>query len=176
MSRILSFRARQGLDAQSSPDTEVVLAAIVHPALTDPLRLSSDPTSLISERPYLRGTWSRWEADEPAPAPYLFVGLAAVLPDVATDAPMAASIAFQLQDSALAEQMLTTSEAGTLHMATVLAATPDTVEEEYRDLDMVAFETDGDVALVQFSREDADTEPAPATRFTIDRFPGLFAR
>ena len=174
MSRVISFRARQGQNAQSSPDTEAVLAAIVHPALPEPVRLSSDPTSLISEKPYLRGTWSRWEASEPAA--YLFVGMVAVLPDVATDAPMAASIAFQLPDPAIAGAMLTASEPGTLHLATVLAATPDTVEEEYRDLAMTAFETDGDMAAVQFSREDGDTEPTPPLRFTVDRFPGLFAR
>ncbi|MFX8797554.1 hypothetical protein ABTM57_19745, partial [Acinetobacter baumannii] len=60
--RILTLNTRRAVDATASDEVEIALIRITHPSIIDPVRLSTDPTSIVSIDPLIYGTYSTWLA------------------------------------------------------------------------------------------------------------------
>lgn len=173
MSRRVSLNARNMHDAAASSDVEVALFYITHPALSSPIRLSTDNADELSIDPYIRGTRSTWMGSNPATQGFAHIIADAVLPSDLDDAPAAGQIVIALTDQALVSAVRSTGTVPTIHIAVVLARTPDVIEFEVRDLDIVSAEINDAEVTLTFTRENIELEPCPAGRMTKDAFPGL---
>lgn len=172
--RRVSLNARRATDAALSSEVEVALIVITHPALSQPIRLSTDPTERISDAPLSYGTRSNWDGADPITDPYLFILASAELPDDLEDAPAAASIVLENADNRVAELLRSFTDQAVVHLAVVLASDPDLAEVEYRGLRMVSSSGDAGEVRIQISRQPIEDETVPMDRFTKHRFPGLF--
>ena len=172
--RRLSLLARAALDDPSSAEIEVALFTIEHPALAAPLRLSTDPTERLSSDPLIYGTRSSWMDADPETEPYLFVLASAELPGDQEDAPAAATIVLENVSNEIAATLRSFTDRPTIHMAIVLASSPDEIEAEWRGMKIVSAEGDAGEVQIALSREPVEEESVPTDRFTKDRFPGLF--
>lgn len=171
--RRLSLNARLAQDADLSDEVHVVLLQIEHPDLEAPIRLSTDNTERITTEPLVYGTRSRWRGANPAAEPFLWVVASALLPSDLDETPAAATIVLENLDAGMAVLLRSFTDVATLHMAVVLASSPDLVEAEWTDLQLLSAEiTAGEITL-QFSREEIELERFPSGRMTRDRFPGL---
>lgn len=168
------MNARQALDAASSAEVEVALFVIEHPSLASPVRLSTDPTERLSADPLIYGTRSNWFGANKVTEPYLFVLVSAELPGDQEDAPAAATLVLENVDNDIAKLLRSFTDRPVIHMAVVLASSPDLVEMECRDLRIVASEGDAGQVSLTLTRAPIEDETVPMDRFTRDRFPGLF--
>ena len=171
--RRLSLNARLAQDADLSDEIHVVLLQIEHPDLDAPIRLSTDNTERITTEPLVYGTRSRWRGANPMSEPFLWVVASALLPSDLDDAPAAATIMLENLDSGMAVLLRSFVDTATLHMAVVLASSPDLVEAEWTDLQLGSAEITGGEITLQFSREEIELERFPGGRMTRNRFPGL---
>ena len=173
MNRV-SLNARRAMEAASTDEVEVVLLQFEHPALEAPIRLTTDRTERISIEPLIYGTRSTWNGADPASEPYLFVVAAAELPSDLEDAAPGGAIVLSNLEPGLGAQLRAVTGPASVHMAVVLASSPDLLEREFRDLLLV--DVGGDAAEIRLtvSRRAITEELAPTDRFTKDRFPGLF--
>jgi hypothetical protein len=173
MSRTLSLTARSHGQAAQPEDVEVVLMQFDHDDLDAPIRISSDPTERLSTEPLRYGTRSSWNGTDPQAAPFYFLAAGFELPGDQEDAPAAVRIVLDLFDATLVTLLRSVSTQGTAHLAIVFAASPDTVEIEFRDLRITTVEY-GEQLVITCSRRPIEEEGVPAIRMTKDRFPGLF--
>lgn len=172
--RQVSLNARTAHDAASSAEVEVALFSIEHAALDAPIRLSTDPTERLTTDPLAYGTRSTWDDADPAAEPYLFVLATAQMPGDEEDAPSAATIVLDNVDADIAALLRSFTDRATIHMAVVLASSPDLVEVEYRDLKIVAADGTAAEVSLSISRAPIEEETVPMDRFTKGRFPGIF--
>lgn len=173
MPRRLSLNARLALDAPASSEVEAVLLVIEHPALEAPIRLSTDNTERLSVDPLYYGTRSRWRGANPLTDPYLWVVASALLPSDLDDQPASATIVLDNLDARMAELLRSITDPATVHMAVVLASSPDHIEQEFTDLRLVSHEISAGEIALQISREEIELEHFPGGRMSRDRFPGL---
>lgn len=169
----VSLNSRMMQDAPASGEIEVALFIITHPTLATPIRLSTDNADEISRDPYIRGTRSTWMGSDPLTEPFKHILAEAVLPSDLDDTPAAGQIVLALTDQALVTAVRSVTTVPTISMAVVLASSPDVIEFEVRDLDIVSHDINAGEVTLTFSREDIEQEPCPAGRFTKDNFPGL---
>jgi hypothetical protein len=162
--RRVSLNARTADLGPTTSEVEVALFMITHPELAKPIRLSTDPTERVTADPLMYGTRSAWMDSNPSTQPFLFVLASAQLPSDLEDAPAAATIVLENVDT----------ERPTVHMAVVLASSPDLVELEYRGLRIIGAEGNAGEVSLSLSRAPIEDETVPMDRFTKDRFPGLF--
>jgi hypothetical protein len=171
--RRLSLNARMAQDALASPEIEVVLFEITHPDLDAPIRLSTDNAERVSTDPLIYGTRSTWRGANPVTEPYLWVIASAVLPSDSQDDPGDARIVLDVLDAAYAEVLRSFTDLATVHMAGVLASSPDVIEVEVLDLKLTVAEiADTEVSLT-LTRENIELEYYPPGRMTRMKFPGL---
>ena len=172
--RRLSLNARMAIDPVSSDEIFVLLMEFAHPDLEDgPIRLSTDNAERISEDPLIYGTRSTWRGADPVSQPFLWIVASALLPSDQEDTPAAAQIVLENLDSEMVAVLRSFRTPATVNMAVVLADTPDLIEAEYLDLQLVSAEiSDGEIQL-SISRDEIELEPFPPARMTRDRFPGL---
>jgi len=173
MSRRISLNARQAHDDQSSAQIEVVLFEITHPALEAPIRLSTDNTEHLSSDPFTYGTRSAWRGADPLSDPYLWIIASAVVPDDNEDAPAASQIVLENLDARIAEILRSFTDQATVHMAVVLASTPDDIEGEWLDMRLMSAEGTASEITLSLSREEIELEYFPSGRMTRHKFPGL---
>lgn len=171
--RRVSLNARSAFDAATSDEVEIVLLQFEHSALAEPIRVSTDPTMRLATDPLMYGTRSSWMDADPLTEPFLFVLASAELPGDQEDAPPAAQIVLENVDNRIAEQLRSVVRRATVHMAVVLASSPDLPEVEYRNLKLMTAEGDASEITLQISRQPIEEEVVPMDRFTRDRFPGL---
>lgn len=171
--RRISLNARLAQDAQASAEIYVALFYITHPDLEAPVRLSTDNTVRLSEEPLTYGTRSTWMGSNPASQPFLWIVASTILPSDMEDAPPAGNIVLENLDDEIATVLRSFTDLATIHMAVVLASSPNVIEGEWRDLNIVAADIDAGEVMVSFSREDITDEYFPSGRMTRDRFPGL---
>lgn len=171
--RRLSLNARAAWDANSTGEIEVALFLIEHPLLAEPVRLSTDPTSRLSTEPLAYGTRSTWMGSDPLTEPFLFVLASAELPSDQADTPTAAAIVLENVTNEIAHVLRSFTDRATVHMAVVLASSPDLVEAEFRGLKIISAEGDAGEVTLSISRAPIEDETVPVDRFTKDRFPGL---
>ncbi|WP_126975032.1 hypothetical protein [Frigidibacter oleivorans] len=171
--RRLSLNARRAHDEPVSPDVEIALIHITHPALTHPIRLSTDPTVRLSVDPLAYGTRSTWMGADPLTEPYLFVLVSAELPSDLEDAPSEATLVLEAVTNDIARLLRSFTSRPLVSMAVVLASSPDLIETQYRDLRLVSSDGTASEVEIGLSRQPIEEEPFPSIRFTKDRFPGL---
>lgn len=173
MSRAISRAARDAQDAAATDDGEIVLIKFAHVDLDRPIRVSSDPTDVVSIDPYLRGTYSTWLTNDGSP--WLFVGMAVQPPDDAKDAPAQGSLVIDPLDTRIAEVLTSTITPARVDMAVVMRSSPDFVERQFRGLLLSNAEGYDGLISLSFSRRHEIDEACPAHRATKDRFPGMHA-
>ncbi|HBU15722.1 MAG: hypothetical protein A2092_13470 [Rhodobacteraceae bacterium GWE1_64_9] len=171
--RRVSLNARAIQDAQASAEIYVVLLEIIHPDLATPIRLSTDPTERIQADPLVYGTRSSWRGADPVQEPFLWVVASAILPSDMEDAPASGTIALEILDPEMARLVRSYTTRATIHMAVVLASSPDLIEGEWTDLQILSADIDTGEILLNFSREEVENELFPTGRMTRGRFPGL---
>ncbi|MFE3838892.1 hypothetical protein [Pseudogemmobacter sonorensis] len=172
--RRLSLNARLAQDAETGPEIYVVLFHIEHEDMAAPIRLSTDNTERISSDPDLiYGTRSSWRGADPGLEPFLWIIASAVLPSDLEDTPAAAKVVLENLDRELARLLRSFTTPATIHMAVVLADTPNLIEQEYAGLQLVSADMDAGEIAIAFSREEIELEYYPAGRMTRNRFPGL---
>ncbi len=172
--RRVSLNARQMQDAEASDDIPVVLFEITHPDLEKPIRLSTDNGAMISDDPLYYGTRSTWRDANPVTEPFLWVIASAVLPSDEEDAPAAGTLVLENLDSEMVRLVRSFTEIATIHIGVVLASSPDLIEDEYTDLQIVSCDIDAGEISLSFTREEIEAEYFPAGRMSRQRFPGLF--
>jgi hypothetical protein len=152
----------------------VALFIIEHSLLDAPIRLSTDPTERVSIDPLMYGTRSGWMGSDPATEPYLFVLASTEVPSDKEDAPAAATLVLENVNNDIAVLLRSFGDLATIHMAVVLAASPDVIEVEYRNLKIISANGTAAQVSLSISRTPIEDEATPMDRFTKDRFPGLF--
>ncbi|MEQ9281222.1 MAG: hypothetical protein RLO16_01500 [Marinovum algicola] len=172
--REVSINARTAHEQANSAAVEVMLITIEHEALETPVRLSTDPTERLSVEPLRYGTRSRWNSADPLTDPYFFVLVSATLPSDQEDAPTAFSLTLANVDNDIAKLLRSFTTPPTVHMALVMAESPDDVEREARGLQMTSADGDAEIVELVITRQEIEAETVPMDRFTAQRFPGLF--
>lgn len=164
--RSVSDAFRQALYAQESDEVAVCLITVTHPELTDPIRLSTDPTARLSTDPLLYGTKSRGDD-------YSFVPINVMIPEEGEEAP-AAALEIDNTDLGLITVIRSVTQAASVKIEIVLASDPDTVEIEYPA--MTVSHVDYDAQTIRFSLaiDSLATEPFPGTAYIPSMFPSLF--
>ncbi|MCD1621234.1 hypothetical protein K7H20_24665, partial [Salipiger manganoxidans] len=77
-------------------------------------------------------------------------------------------------DHAIAELLRSVTSRASVHLAVVLATSPDVVEAEFLDMQLIAAEGDAESIPLTISRQPIEEEGFPMHRMTRDRFPGMF--
>lgn len=172
--RRFSLNARGAIGSQSSGEVEVALFYITHPSLSAPVRLSTDPTERLSEDPLAYGTRSNWLGSNPLTEPFLFVLAEAEIPSDQEDTPASAKIVLANVAKDIAALLRSFIDPATIHMAVVMASSPDLLELEYQGLSIVDSGGNAGEITLSISRAAIEDETVPMDRFTKDRFPGLF--
>ena len=111
---------------------------------------------------------------DPVSEPFLFILASTDIPSDLEDAPAAANIIVENVDCDIAALLRSFTDRPKVHMAVVLAGSPDFVEVEFRGMVMVAADGNAGSVSLQVSRAPVEEESVPMDRFTKDRFPGLF--
>jgi hypothetical protein len=171
MPRTVSLNFLESINRQESDETHIVLITIHGPKelpdlLPTPIRISSDPTILISEVPYVRGTISRGNT-------YLFVPFNTVLPDDKEEAPPVAQIVFDNVAREMIPLVRSISIPPRMTIEVVLASTPDVVEMTFPLLDVVGAQYDAGTIAIDLAIDALINEPFPAGSFTPGAFGGL---
>ena len=172
--RRVSLNARTAFDAQTTDEVEIALIMIEHPALDAPVRLSTDPTERLSTDPLMYGTRTAWMGSDPVSEPFMFILASANLPSDLEDAPAAASIIIDNVDSDIAGLLRSFTDRPSVHIAVVLASSPDLIEVEFRGMVMTGSSGNAGEITIEISRAPIEEESVPMDRFTKDRFPGIF--
>lgn len=172
--RQLSLNARMAKDAPASAEIPVVLIEINHPELEKPIRLSTDNTERLSSDPLYYGTRSTWRGANPVTDPYLWIIASAQLPSDEDDTPAAAQLVLENLDAEMVRLIRSFTDVATAHIAVVLAGTPNLIEDEYTDLQILSADIDAGQIALSLSREEIELEYFPSGRMSRDRFPGLF--
>ena len=128
----------------------------------------------ISTDPLMYGTRTSWMGSNPATEPFLFIIASAELPSDLEDAPAAASIIIENVDSDIAGLLRSFTDRPIVHMAVVLASSPDLIEVEFRGMVMTGSSGNAGEITIEISRAPIEEESVPMDRFTKDRFPGIF--
>lgn len=165
--RTLSLNFRQALFAQESAEVPVFLLTITHDELAEPILLSTDPTTRISDDPLQYATVSRGET-------YLFAGIELTIPDDQDKAPPAAKLSIANVDRGLIPLARSVSSPPQVRIEAVLASDPDTVEITWPAFDMSNVVYNATALQFDLTIDALVTEPFPALTFTPAHFPGLF--
>jgi hypothetical protein len=160
-------------DAEATDEIPVVLFEIMHPSLEKPIRLSTDNTERLSSDPLYYGTRSSWRGADPVTDPYLWIVASTLLPSDQEDSPATGTLVIENLDAEIVNLVRSYTDIATISLAVVLASSPDLVEDEYTDLEILSADINAGEISLSFSREEIEQEYFPAGRTSRDRFPGL---
>lgn len=153
--------------AQETGEVPICLLTVTHEDLADPIYLSSDATTRLSEQPLVYGTESRGEQ-------YIYLPFEFTLPDDRSDSPPRVQLTMDNIDRSLVAVLRSFASPANVMMEIVLASDLDTVEITMPSLQMSDV-TIGDRTITATLVADAlINEPHPAGQFTPGAFPGLF--
>lgn len=167
MSRPVSLTLREAMNAQETTEVPVVLVTLHHPSFDEPLYLSSDPTSRLSVEPLAYGTSSRGNA-------FIFCPMDVALPDDLGERAPSAKFMVENVSRKIVELIRGIASPGTAKVELVLASSPDSVEIEYPDLQVVSAQYNANIITIEMSIDALTDEPFPAGNFDPSGFPGLF--
>ncbi len=172
--RRVSLNARTFYDDLSSEEVHVALFHIEHESLDAPVRLSTDPTERLSADPLAYGTRSTWLGANPLEEPFFFILASTILPSDLDDAPASGNIVIENVHQDIVKVVRSFTSFATVHMAVVLASSPDEIEAEWRDMKIMSADIDSGEIVLQFSRDDIEDEYSPSGRMTKNWFPALY--
>ena len=164
--RTTSLNFRAAAYAEENDKIPIVLLTIDHPTLIGPIRLSSDPTTFLTDAP-VWATVSRGNN-------YFFVPFSIVIPDDKEQAPPQAKISLDNIDRSIIPLLRSTDTPATVTIEIVLSSAPDTVEIEFPTMDLVAADYDASTVTLTLSIDALMSEPYPAHSFDPAGFPALF--
>ena len=173
--RRLSLNARLAQDALASSEIEVALFEVSHPELESPIRLSTDNTERLSDDPLIYGTRSTWRGANPVTEPFLWIIASVVLPSDLEDAPASATLVLENLDAEMVELLRSFTTPPSVHIAGVLASSPDVIEVEFLDMKLTSAAIQGGEIHLSLDREEVELEHFPPGRMTRLNFPGLHA-
>ena len=172
--RRVSLNTRLAQDAVGSDVIYVALFEINHPELEKPIRLSTDNTERLSADPLYYGTRSTWRGANPVTDPYLWVIASVLLPSDQEDMPAAGTLILENLDAEMVRLVRSYKDIATLHLAVVLADSPNLLEAEYTNMEIASTDIDAGEIVLSYGREEIEMEPFPAHRMTRNYYPGLF--
>lgn len=165
--RVLSLNFRNALFAQESGEVPIFLLTITHPALDEPILLSTDATTRLTTDPLTYGTVSRSNT-------FLYAGIDVTLPDEQDKTPPASKLTIENVTRGLIPLARSVSSPPTVMIEAVLASAPDTVEMTWPVMDMSNLTADMSTLQFDLTMDSLTTEPYPSGTFNPADFPGLF--
>jgi hypothetical protein len=169
---LVSINARTSIEVQATSEMALFLFKITHPKFAEPIRLSTDPTKRLSNKPPRYGTLSTWLTDDGSP--FHFMVADALLPSDQADAPPASQVVINLLDSRIMKLLRSTTRDAEVDMAVVRVLKPDVPEFECYGLGLVGFNADIGRVVLSLSRLRLKGEPSPAHRMNREYFPAMF--
>lgn len=165
--RTLSRAFRAELLAEDSGLTEVALVTISHPNLDEPIRASSHPGDLISVEPLVYGLKSRGET-------YLYIDFGLTLPDDEEGKTEAIQIVMESINRETIDLLRSTIVPAIVTTEFVSLDTPDLVEIEWPEFDLVVADYELIQVTLSLSLDAQGEEPFPCDSFTPSGHRGLF--
>ncbi|KQO53065.1 DUF1833 family protein [Methylobacterium sp. Leaf85] len=165
--RTLSRAFKAELLVENSGLTEVGLMTITHPDLDEPIRASSHPGDLISVDPLVYALKSRGET-------YLYIDFAFTFPDDEEGKTEAIQIVLESINRETVDLLRSTIEPAIVTVEIVSLDTPDLVEIQWPEFDLVL--ADGELSQITLglSLDAQGEEPFPCDSFTPASHGGLF--
>ena len=166
MARVVSLAARLAFNAGQTDEVFVALIEIDHHTLEEPVRLSSDPTTMLSDEPLRFGTVHQGHV-------YDWVLPSLILPDDEEDEPPKSRLSIENISNHLVEVLCAIDDPLTIAMKLVMASTPDHVEFQFMQLRSTRAPYDASSVSLEFSGEPILETAFPYHRMNKIRFPGL---
>lgn len=162
-----SLDLRAQLTADASDEVLVTLLTFEHPSQSEPIRISSDRTQVISYDPFMQGTISRGQT-------YWWVPMAVVLPGEGEEATPEIRVTLDLIDRDVLTILRSDPTPATMRLEIISAERPDIVEIYHDGYEVQAAPYDeAQVSLVVVQTPFAN-EPHPADTMNPLTTPGLF--
>ena len=155
--------------SEETGDYPILLITLSHSSLSEPIRVSSDPTSRISstDADIVYGTVSRGNT-------FVFMPFTMSLPGDTEDSAPKTTISIDNVTRELVPTIRALTSPPTVTMELVMASTPDFVEALLPGFDLTSISYDALTISGTLSVELLISEPFPAGTFTPSQFPGLF--
>jgi hypothetical protein len=157
------------VNAEESGEVAIFLLTITHPDLTGSLRLSTDPTELVSDVPLQYRTQSRGYD-------YFYLPMQIVLPDEREGAAPRAQLRICNVTRELVEFIRSTTIPAQAKLELVLASDPDEVEVESPWLDIIAVNNSARDLTIDMTLNSMAAEQWPTDSMNPSTFPGLHAK
>ncbi|WP_064696059.1 DUF1833 family protein [Rhizobium aegyptiacum] len=167
MARNLSPGFIAALYSQESDEVVICLLTVTHADIGDPIYLSSDATTRLSDDPLVYGTASRGQQ-------YIYLPFEFTVPDDRNDSPPRVQLTMDNIDRSLVTILRSFSTPASIVMEIVLASDLDAVEITMPALQMSDVTIDDHTISVTLVADALVNEPHPAGQFTPGSFPGLF--
>lgn len=164
--RQLSNAARQAVFAQDTSQVFIMLLTITHPNFVEPIRLSSDPTTILPIAGF-RGTISRGNE-------YVYMPFSVALPSQDDTGIARANISIDNIDRQIVMYIRQADSALSVNLEIVMASSPDSVEVSAPDFRLEKVSYDALTVSGDLSLEYYDLEPYSKLRFTPNAFTGMF--
>lgn len=165
--RTLSLNFREAINAAESGVVPIILLTITHDDLDAPIRLSTDPTELLTTTPRVYGTTSRGNE-------YLFVPMQIALPDEKEGSPPRSAMQISNVNREVVALIRSITTPPQCKMELVLDTDLDAVEVESPELNIVDSNTVAGVLTLDLSLNSMQAEQYPVDSFDPSGFPGLF--
>lgn len=170
MGRTVSSKARKHVQSEIDPLVKVFLITIYHADLTDPIRVSSDPTERVGSDEYnvFYGTVSNDRV-------FYYAGFEASLANDEDGAAPQVQLTIPNADRAMIEAIESMGPGPvTVDIELVFADTPDNIEVALTGMELVEITYDESTISGIVSRDLLFDEPYPFRSFTPQHFPFLF--
>lgn len=167
MSRDVSSGFLSAIYGQETDEVPICLLTVTHESLDEPIYISSDPTTRLSDEPLVYGTDSRGEQ-------YTFLPFEFTLPDDRSDSPPRVELTMDNIDRTLVSILRTFMTPPSIKLEIILASDPDVVEITMPVLQMSDATIEDHTISVTLVADALINEPHPAGQFTPGSFPGLF--
>lgn len=166
--RALSLNFRRALFGQETGEVPIFLLEITHPTLAEPIRLSTDPTTRLSDSPLTYATVSRGET-------YYYAGIDVSIPDEQDRQAPHSKLTIENVTRDLIPLARSVNSPPSVKIEAVLASAPDSVEMTWPALDMSHLTANASVLVFDLTMDALVTEPYPALTFSPAHFPGLYS-
>ena len=167
---LVSLNMRQQAYAPEAGHFPICLITVNHSTLTEPIRISTDPTERIAEyttdTEVVYGTYSRGNT-------FLFLPVRLKLPDDQDEGPGDMTLELDNVHGTYVETIRSITSPPTVSVEMVMSNALDTVDAQWPlfKLTNVSYDASTITGTVKFPT--LDTEPEPSGTFTPGAFPGL---
>lgn len=168
MSRAFSLTTVRALMEEQSGDWIVMLLTLNHDDLSEPIRVSSDPTQRVGEVDgrIVYGTVSR-------SATFTYYPVTMALPSDEEGSPPSTTLEILADKEVLAKVRALTSPPS-VHMELVMGSAPDVVEMSQPDFALIRVSYDMNTITGEITVDFLANEPLPAGRYRPGSHPGAF--